>query len=38
MDLYGKDQFKAHVAISDLIDAAERRKRYGGNGSDDTGS
>ena len=33
-DLYGKDQFKAHIEISDLIDAAERRKRNGGNGDD----
>ena len=29
LDLYGRDAIKAHVAISDLLDAAERRKRKG---------
>jgi hypothetical protein len=33
MDLYGRDAIKAHVALSDILDAAERRKRNG-NGSE----
>jgi hypothetical protein len=36
LDLYGRDAIKAHVALSDILDAAERRKRNGnGDGSND---
>jgi hypothetical protein len=35
MDLYGRDAIKAHVALSEILDAAERRKRNG-NGGDDS--
>jgi hypothetical protein len=33
LDLYGRDAIKAHVALSEILDAAERRKRNG-NGDD----
>ena len=35
LDLYGRDAIKAHVAISEILDAADRRKRNG-NGGDDS--